>query len=138
MRSSCVSCKDFKATAPESKQHPASCTRANSQWREKRSSEKIRKRDLVVGNVLANDFELMQTYTFAANELFRLPKKIQSVPTCLQATVHTRALTSRSRDIFLFFFHSKRNPRVSSARFVTIRDLFSHAEWRASYTDTKV
>jgi hypothetical protein len=47
MRSSCVSPKDFKATAPESKQHPAVYAReANSQWREKRSSEKIRKRDL--------------------------------------------------------------------------------------------
>lgn len=128
MRSSCVSPKDFKATAPESKQHPASCTRANSQWREKRSSEKIRKRDLsllVVGNVLANDSDSMQTYTSAANELFRLSRKVPGIPTCPQATVHARALTYLSLFLSFFFVHSKRNPRVSSARFVTTRDLFS-------------
>jgi len=34
MSSSCVSPKDFKATAPESKQHPAVYAREYSQWHE--------------------------------------------------------------------------------------------------------
>jgi len=141
MRSSCVSPKDFKATAPESKQHPTSCTRANSQWREKRSSEKIRKRDLsllVVGNVLANDSDSMQTYTSATNELFRLSRKYW-VSRLVLRQLCTRALTYFSLFVFLsfFFVHSKRSPRVSSARFVTTRDLFSRRT-RSSVRDIQI
>lgn len=51
--------------------------------------------------------------------------------TRLQATVHARARSTFPVEGYLslspsfFFFHSKRNPRVSSARFVITRDLFS-------------
>lgn len=147
MRSSCVSPKDFKATAPESKQHPASCTRANSQWREKRSSEKIRKRDLsllVVGNVLANDSDSMQTCTSAAKRTVSfIQESIRGCPdlssgNCAHARAHDRLDRGISFSLFFFFFsfETQSSCVLCSVRYK--RSLFPpHAEWRARYTDIR-
>lgn len=150
MRSSCVSPKDFKATAPESKQHRASCTRANSQWREKRSSEKIRKRDLSPRRRRRRRrkrsrkrFRADADVYAAQTNCFVYPGKHRGVPDLSSGTLCTRARSRPGRGAFFFFlffspFETQSSCVLCSVRY-NKRSLFPpHAEWRACYIDTKV